>query len=305
MASAKSSTRKIVYRCYKCGLQETNPDSFFKSNSSLYDNHGYMPICRSCLNELFNRYSSSFHDPIKAIKRICMAYDIYYSDKTANSSYRKSTSSYSIGDYLKKLNIIQNRGKTFDNSIAEGFTFYNEMDSEFGAVDDVTPVTTVPKTVQNRWGEGFNDSEYKILEEHYRFLKDSNPNCDSNQELFIIDLCHIQLRKMSALKARLDDDYIKLSDAYRKTFQQAGLKTIRDTSESENFLMGVTAETIEKYTPAEFYADKELYKDFDNIGDYIERFMLRPLRNLMHGSHDRDKEYYVKDETDDGDFDEE
>ena len=38
----------------------------------------------------------------------------------------------------------------------------------------------------------------------------------------------------------------------------------------------------------------------DNVGEYFERFVLRPLRNLMHGTSDRDYEFSVED-TEDGD----
>lgn len=55
---------------------------------------------------------------------------------------------------------------------------------------------------------------------------------------------------------------------------------------------------IEKYTPAEYYKNQELFKDYDNIKDYFDRFILRPLKNLMHGTVDRDYEYRVKEEED-------
>ena len=39
--------------------------------------------------------------------------------------------------------------------------------------------------------------------------------------------------------------------------------------------------------------DTRNYGDFDGIGEYFERFVKRPLRNLMMGGNERDKEYYV------------
>ena len=57
---------------------------------------------------------------------------------------------------------------------------------------------------------------------------------------------------------------------------------------------------ISKYTPEEYYKDKTLYKDFDGIGDYFKRFVLRPLRNLQLGTTDRDKEFFVSDEEEYG-----
>ena len=135
-----------------------------------------------------------------------------------------------------------------------------------------------------------------------KFLKQANPNCDSNQEIFIDDLCYIKMQMMKAIREDRPDDYSRLSEQYRKSFEKAGLKTTRDTTETESFTVGVNIETIEKYTPAEYYKNLSLHKDHDNIGEYIERFMLRPLRNLMYGTVDRDHEFYVKEEEDVNEF---
>jgi len=58
---------------------------------------------------------------------------------------------------------------------------------------------------------------------------------------------------------------------------------------------------ISDYTPEEFYSDKELYKDHDNIGNYIERHVTRPMINLETGSSVRDKEFFVPEADDDYD----
>jgi hypothetical protein len=55
---------------------------------------------------------------------------------------------------------------------------------------------------------------------------------------------------------------------------------------------------ISEYTPEEFYQDKELYKDHDYIGDYIERHITRPMINLETGSSTRDTEFFVPDGDD-------
>ena len=55
---------------------------------------------------------------------------------------------------------------------------------------------------------------------------------------------------------------------------------------------------ISDYTPEEFYKDKKLYADWDNIGEYIDRYITRPMINLETGSETRDKEYFVPDGDD-------
>lgn len=291
--------REIEYRCDKCKRVDSKPTYFYRSNSTLYDNNGYLPICKDCLAQLYNRYLLSFHDIHKAIKRICMAFDLYYSDSIVDSCLKGSKASTpSIGDYMRKLNMSQCKGKTFDNTIDEGFIFDIDDDVMIPSDEEVKPITTIPDSVRMRWGSGLSDDDYKTLEEHYKYLKKANPDFDSNQEIFIMDLCQTKMQQTRAMMAGRTDDYIKLTESYRKTFAQAGLKTVKESANEDEFSFGLTAQMIEQYTPAEYYKNKERYKDFDGLGDYIERLLTRPLKNLMFGTSDRDKEYYVKDEED-------
>lgn len=285
--------RETQYRCDKCGKTYDRADNFYHSFSSMYDNNGCMPICKECLASQYNKYLLTFHDIHKAIKRICMAYDLYYNEDLVDSCMKKSKATPPLGEYVRKLNIVQHRGKTFDNSIDEGFIFDPELEPP--DTTDYT-VSTIPESVKIRWGSGFKEEEYKILEEHYKLLKKANPDVDSNQEIFIMDLCTTKLLQAKAMREGNTDNYTKLTETYRKTFAQAGLKTIADVSDSKEDTWGMWAGMVSKYTPEEYYKDQDLYKNFGGIGDYIKRFLLRPLRNLQYGTSERDKEYFVSDE---------
>ena len=124
-------------------------------------------------------------------------------------------------------------------------------------------------------------------------LKKVNPNIDSNQEIFVKDLCNIHMLKIHALQNGDSKEYATLVEQYAKTFKQAGLRTVeeKDSSNDETFCM--TLGFISDYTPEEFYQDRELYADWDKIGEYMERHILRPMINLETGSDVRDKEFFV------------
>lgn len=242
------------------------------------------------------------------MQRVCMAFDIYFDPVLLKSCANNDEKL--IGDYLRKINLGQYKRKTFDATIEEGLLF----DSKAAAADNKAKEKEdaakkeqekedkrpIEKRMVDKWGDGLSYMDYRELDKHYRYLKDANPNCDSNQEIFIIDLCYTKMQQMKAIRDGDVDSYNKLTDLYRKSFQQAGLKTGKENGANDGFSLGVTIETIEQYTPAEYYKDKKLYSDYDGIGEYAERFILRPLKNLMHGTHDRDPEYCV---TDGGDSD--
>ena len=287
--------QEVSFSCHRCGLQSDEPTGFYRSNSMIYGKNGYMPICKDCLALLYDRYLRMYESAYLAIKRLCMIYDLYYSDSIVDACY-KNKATFPIGDYMKKLNLSSYKGKTFENSLREGFFFDMKEPSTVPSDQKADPVSAIPESVRSRWGAGFSDEEYKALEEHYRYIKKANPDCDSNQEIFIMDLCQTKMQQISAMKSGRTDDYIKLTESYRKTFAQAGLKTTTESIEGADDRWGDYTRMVSQYTPEEYYKDKKLYKDFDGLGEYFKRMLLRPLRNLKFGTTDRDEEFFVDDE---------
>lgn len=298
MQIGNATKKEDNYTCCHCGLSIPSRN-FYRSNSGFYSSTHHLPICKNCLNEIFNVYAMEYGSRQKAMQRICMAYDLYYNDRLFESC--DDGENTSIGNYIKKLNIAQYRGRNFDTSMEEGFFFSGEK--EIGVkkvkVDDAETPSVDPKLIE-KWGNIFSASDYNILEEHYRNLKRNNPNLDSNQEIFVTSLCHIYLLMMKALKSNDFDSYAKANDQYNKTFTKAGLKVVQEIDIGAEDCWGEWVRRIEEYTPAEYYKNKSLFKDFDSVGEYFQRFVLRPLKNLIHGSTDRDAEFSVQDGDDDG-----
>ena len=293
--------------CCSCG-EPLALTKFYKSNSVFYAD-GHLPICKECFSSKFGHFAAEYHSNKMAMQRMCMTFDIYFNEAAFDSC--DTDDSTVLGNYFRKLNLSQHKGKTFEDSIKEGF----DLSGDRKPVKETPEVVNVdnddeenenadmidPADIE-KWGAGLEPTDYTILNSHYRLLSSSNPQCDGNAEIFIIDLCYTKMQQMKAVRESRVDDYKKLTESYIKSFTQAGLKTVKDTNAMEDFTIGVNAETIEKYTPAEYYKNRSLYKDHDNIGDYIERFLLRPLRNLMRGTKDRDAEFFVKDEEENDGF---
>lgn len=293
--------------CCSCG-EPLALTKFYKSNSVFYAD-GHLPICKECFSSKFGHFAAEYHSNKMAMQRMCMTFDIYFNEAAFDSC--DTDDSTVLGNYFRKLNLSQHKGKTFEDSIKEGFDLSGDR-KPVKETQEVVNVDSDDEENENadmidpadieKWGAGLEPTDYTILNSHYRLLSSSNPQCDGNAEIFIIDLCYTKMQQMKAVRESRVDDYKKLTESYIKSFTQAGLKTVKDTNAMEDFTIGVNAETIEKYTPAEYYKNRSLYKDHDNIGDYIERFLLRPLRNLMRGTKDRDAEFFVKDEEENDGF---
>ena len=287
-----SDIKRPTFICSRCDTKFNSPAHFYKSNSGFNERTGCLPICKSCFTQMFNYYLSEYGDGRRAMRRMCLAFDLYYNDDIYSACVGDLDAL--VGSYMQKLNLVQYKGKTFDDSLNEGFYFKGHQ-KQIKPLVNKSAKPEISKSDVKRWGAGFEAIDYEILNSHYKLLKEANPDCDTNQEIFIDDLCYTKMQQMKALRDGKTDDSIKLTDSYRKTFQQAGLNTKKEQTQTEESDISVDIDKIEKYTPAEYYKNKKLYKDFDGLGDYITRLLVRPLRNLERGTDERDYEYYVKD----------
>lgn len=295
------------YTCCKCDFPYQDVDNFYKSNSSMYN--GHLPICKNCLAQKFNEYYIAYQDPRRAMKRICMAWDIYYNDSLFDKCETEATTTSILTSYINKVSrMALARGKTFDTSLDEDSSF------TAGSVPkDKEPIQEEPSDEYDLKGisaatielvgEGFKAREYNNFISHYRFLKKANPNCDNNLEIFVRDLCYIKMKQQEALREDEIDTYNKLSESYRKTFTLSGLKATPSADGDNDASIGVLLSRIAQYTPEEYYKDKTLYDDFDGFDEYRRRFIDRPLDNLVNGTEIRDEEYFIGDD-DDGEVEE-
>lgn len=287
------------YMCVTCGRRfKTQANNFSYSQSPLFEgNNSFLPTCCNCIEKLVEQYTIILGNQNEAIKRICMKYDIYFDESSLNATKKIDSNRSRIKNYIKNMNLQQHQGKTFDTYLKE------TADGAIESIEDLEQLkaegqTSVTKAMFDRWGQ-VSESDMTALDEHYKMLKKQNPNCDSNQEIFIKDLCYTKLLQLKAFKDSNSTDFEKYTKLYRDTFKQAGLKTVQETDNSMEETFGVTLATISQFTPEEYYKNKSLYKDFDGIGDYIHRFLFRPLKNLMFGGNERDSEYSVKEDTED------
>ena len=307
---AKGKQEVENFSCICCGKAYPESD-YYKSHSPHYY-IGRLPACRECISRLYDTYSFKYNDSKMAVKRICMLFDIWWS----NSEF----SNIDIDDpdlikkYINRVNRSQYRGRTFDTSIEMGFDIADVIEEIREAIPKTTKgkKTKTEKNVEKKpsakmssptlikkWGSGFTPSEYQTLEDHYHYLKKANPNCDSNQEIFIVDLCYTKMQQLKAVQQGRVDDYNKLTDSYTKSFKAAGLKTVSDDTTVNEDSWSAWTSIVSQYTPEEYYRNKKLYKDIDGIGEYYERHAIRPLRNILDGTEIRDSEYFVHEDGED------
>lgn len=292
--------KKHKFICSCCGkpfsIQKGN---FQKTNDVLFQaNGGYLPWCKDCTDAYLNQVNALYSNNEElAIRDFCQRAGWNY-DLAALVSSRETYSGHRdrsrISHYAAKKNINCDGRKTYIDSIK--YEYQQRQNNVILSKDDIkSDNVTVKGVAIDRWGTGLTEWDYQILEDHYKMLKKNNPNADNNAEIFIKSLCNLNWLQAKMLRSDTIDanKYATLVEQYSKTFKQAGLRTVeeKDASNDETFCM--TLGFFSEYTPEEFYKDKELYKDHDRLGEYIERHITRPMINLETGSNIRDTEFFV------------
>ncbi len=289
-----------TYQCVCCGkVYKRQRDNFAPTKSPLYaGNNGYVPICKSCTDKYYYQLVDFFSgNEEKAIERICGIFDWFYDDDAVTASRRISMDRSRISIYPAKLNLSQSakRGTTYLDYIKlKADDAIDSIDKLEEMVQSKDGVTVSERSVK-RWGFGYTPEEYELMNAHYKNLKEQASD-DIVTENLVRELCTIKVQQNRALANEEVDKYVKLTQLYQATLGSANLKpkSAKEAElKAETDMFGTWIQEIEKYAPAEFFADKKTYKDHDGHGEYYQRFIVRPFRNLITGSKDMDPEFSI------------
>lgn len=303
------------FRCVCCGHKYKRQKNYFSVTKSpvFAGNNGYLPICKSCIGQLFDKYTDFFGgDEEQALERMCQLTDMYVDETAWVYSRKAGADANRMSDYMARLNIVpEARGKTYSDTIVKRFEESEEQKAaaEAKAAEEERLLKTVEGRVESgvdeevvrRFGPGFDSGDYDVMQYEYNTWVDQcGSPIDKRQEELYVTICGLKLNLQKSIQSNANN-IGTVANSY-KSFIEAATTEIEDRKKkaeaeaANNYKpLGVMIRDIENYTPAEFYKDKKLYRDADGIKQYIERHLLRPLRNLLTGSRELDKEYRLDD----------
>jgi len=285
-------------KCTCCGKEKKETD-FYMSKSFIYNATSHLPICKTCLGNVYDKYYSKYQDYKLALYYMCRSVGICFNMSCYNGVLQeiengKQTTIWQI--YMQKLNSLgakNGAGDDFDSSDSI------DMDTE---IENANIERGLSKDTIIKWGNGYNDDDYIWLENTYNdWVGKYKSDTLSEQKTFKL-LAIKEFQIMKAVEKNGNTD--KLEETYLK-LMSAGNVTPRDANASmddENTKgLGVWTKDIEKYRPAEYFADKKLYKDFDSFVDYLNRFVFRPIKNFLMKTKEYDGEFSIEDDFKVGD----
>lgn len=291
------------FHCTSCGKGfMRQKDNFNVSPSPYYArNNGYLPICKRCLEKSFDYYTDDVFngDQDKAIDFLCATINTCF-DETAWTNAKKSPPNKSrVSAYFSKLNLAQTKGASYADTILLRRSNKVENATSVQQVKD-NPKIEVPIETIRLFGLGFSEQDYEVLKFEYDdwVSKYGEPE-DKRQDELYKSICYLKLQLQKSVQNG-DAGIGALAKTYKEYINAATTELEDRKQKKEDSVkldpLGVWISDIEKYTPAEYYKDKDLYRDADGIGGYASRFIFRPLKNLLTGSKELDKEFNLSKE---------
>jgi len=262
---------------------------------------GRMSVCRFCVNDLYHTYLSSEKSFEKAIYRTCKDLNVLY-EPTAVEVTRQYVDGIEakggiaknvFGVYRKNLNAT---GVGFGFSSVDNLSFRENTKYDAPPLDPTEYGDDVVEKLVSFWGEGMEPEDYSFLERELSRFKKTH-KCDTAAEeslLREICFCTLDIRKMRQ-EGKSVSNGVKMLQELMKTASVDPAKTsIAGAGKSQDTFSSFI-KTIEENEPAEYYKDKKLFKDFDNIEWYFEKYVSRPLKNFITLSRD----FNVDDDSED------
>ena len=279
-----AKTKKTKYTCLYCEKEyvETN---FYNSYSRLFSGIGKIPYCKQCIEKFYQQYYEEYVNegclsPEKiAVKRVCMTFDIYYTDVVFNSAMNKIRESNMnispMAQYMKTIQLAQYKEKSYDNTVL------NEIKEEFiaDASGEISENRDVDQRIIDFFGSGFTDEDYKYLDREYKdWTARHECNTKAQEEVFK-DICFNRLQNLKAL--RKGEDTKDITASFQKMLDAGKLQPKQNAGDAtaDNQTFGTLIDKWENERPLP-EIDEEL-RDVDRIGLYINVFFKGHLAKMM------------------------
>jgi hypothetical protein len=288
MAIEMSSDTAI---CSRCGKKYSRRKGYFPvSYAILHKGIGYVPICKDCIDTMYNTYLAQCNNAKDAVRQMCRKLDLYWSESVYETVSRKSTTRTMMTQYIAKINTITYAGKSYDDTLSEEGTLWNfnpEPDGSSEYEDSDTPQNEsleTPEEIITFWGSGYSDEMYRELEQRRQYWMSKFPEgteLDVGTEALIRQICSLELdinRDRIAGKS-VDKSVNALNNLLGSANLKPNQQKADGDSAQENTPFGVWIRRWETQRPVPD-PDPEL-EDVDGIIRYISIWFLGHLCKML------------------------
>jgi len=286
--------KKYIY-CRKCQKNKEEKD-FYTAMDEYLDTNGFLSVCKECVNSIYNLSLNTEMDIRKAIFKTCKILNIAYVEESIESMLiqlenkseggeMKLESGFSV--YKSKLaahfRMVKDAPRTFESYGIK--TEFNQEDAnkilEMEGED-------FAQYLKKTWGAGLSIEDYEFLEDALGKWKLTH-KCDNNSELILMqEICQTQLSLRKAREQGLDTK--SLQKALQEIIKTSNLSPAQSNmlnATKGNEVFGNWIKDIEQLEPAEWWdKNRNPFVDVDNLAQYFEDFITRPIKNFITRSRD-------------------
>lgn len=297
-AASKVKEQPEKFFCTRCTRKFSKQKGNFPASQSpmFAENNGHLPVCKHCVDEMFAHYKAVLGDEKRAIYRICLHFDIYWSERVYDILSRSSTTVSRVLAYISKANLQQFLGKTFDDTLDEeehdriqrklGGAFIIEGDEVRGSsdednVEEAPEPFVITQEMVDFWGGGLDPAFYRELENRKKYwCGDSIENMDVGEVAVIKQICMLEvtINRDSAAGKAID----RSVNALNSLLGSANLKPVQkkdDSMDGDTTPFGVWIRKIENTRPiSEVDPD---FQDVDGIRKYISVWFFGHLCKML------------------------
>jgi hypothetical protein len=291
----ETKTGVTITSCYcrKC-MKIKKPIDFSDATDLFLDSNGKMSICKDCCNDIYAKVYENEKDINRAVYRTCRILNVAYSEEAIRAVQIQISSLAERGAeivsfftlYKGKLGNVQRTSlterKATDLTFVETSLPVVENDL---AQSDMTDESQ--EYLKKYWGSNFTFEDYEFLEFELSEWKKTH-KCDTKaEETLLKEICHKSLEiKKARVEGKGTAALVKELQDLMKTASVDPAKTAIAGSGRSQDTFSAFIKTIEENEPADYYKDKKLFKDFDNIDFYFKKYVKRPILNFLGSTKD-------------------
>lgn len=280
--------------CSCCG-ENKKLDNYYSSNSYFMKNTGKVHTCKQCVWDHVGVDDEEISvEKMKVTLRMidkAFIYDLW--EASLNEASTRDGNAFKF--YMKNLGMRQYRDFTWDDS-----QFYSSTD--FTVNNDIVIYTedydlsthsfdpNDLKRLKFTWGN-FTETDYIFLENFYGEYKNNFPTDTPAQVNIYKNLAKIHLQAEKELAKGNIKGYKDLMDLSSKMHTDGNIKPMQSSGMNDDkglSMYGLWIKTIEQDEPCEYFEKKPVYEDFDSFKKYIDKWFIRPFKNIFNLSKDFD-----------------
>ena len=308
---AKKPTTSVCVSCQR----EYPIDKFYpRIVDDKFSPDGVIPYCADCCEEIVRENLTKVNSLESAMWLTCAKLDVPFIRKVfekveeQKSKYQQKSGKKDSEYTLFKYYYDYLWGSKSMGTAIDVWIDFSNTDVSMGEISSLKKseeaLNREIEKLELDWGVQEDIEDYKFLVYSFdKYTKDFGEMTPQQEDLYR-DLCLARLEKRKIEEKKLDGDLTKVQNRILNLMHKLNLDRFEDNQPktlSEEFLFD-KIRMVEQTMPADFYKDKNLYKDMTKKRKLMTDLVYRPLANTLTGSRDfnidiNDIEKYQVDNT--------